>query len=413
MWKQFTLSSIVLFMGTAGASASSPSSIQYDSARHSVTNISAETLTYYPASWPRTDDEVATRTTLRSIADVIRYVNGFGRTPVNGPASNENHSPLNAYLYYGLSACDDLARVTHHLFTSLGWHSRIAPLDGHVAMEVFENKKWIYVDPTVGGYSESSLSDIRALPTDQKFEFINVLSGETMWYDKSIYPFSTIDHYSEVAVEITPPGNADSFVLLPNDELVISHGVKYPFTPYRCDDEIEGRSFYVTLSQRRLLAATDISSALAAGQRDAYQDATIDIAREMILFHGINSSIQEFVATPCPIIGITLEFDRVIRVSGRMLIYVTNAETREQLGGSEFTLDDNVQSVSIPFDTLAPRDSSRAVRQIRVVIAFLGSSESDTAALSAPILTILTQITPQAAELFQNDLHSKRRSVSH
>src|SRR5438094_7380583 len=63
----------------------------YDRQTRTASNPSQDVVQFYPSMWPRTDQDVANLAPSSSIRDVIRYVNQLGFTPVNGPASDENH----------------------------------------------------------------------------------------------------------------------------------------------------------------------------------------------------------------------------------------------------------------------------------------------------------------------------------
>lgn len=330
---------------------------------------------------------------------IIRYVHNFPRTPQNAFASDETHDPVAAWLFYGINVCDDSARVAHHLLQSLGKRSRLMFLDGHVALEIWDDDKWNYVDTYNGTYISKdgvplSSDDLRNKPADYTFASIDVNGISTVYHRSDIAKelYHLIDNNDTNGTEALRSMPLPSYTLLPGDRIDIKQGIDRPFTNYRIvENETEtaqARRWYWELIQTRKVSSADIESQLRAETLDTYN--SVSLVGDTFRF-GSNAAITSYFSSPSPLLGVRVTDTSV---TGRMIVNVLDRDTGALLGSADIT---RRPSVEIPFDTLRPNQHDRAIRNIAVTIAL---TDGDNGAIRNPIIQAMSQITPKAAEAF-------------
>lgn len=353
---------------------------------------------YFPPKWIRTTQELSKRLP-KDVPDIIHFVYDFPRTPQNAFASEENHDPVAAWLFYGVNVCDDSARVAHHLLRSLGRRSRLVFLDGHVALEIWDNNKWNYVDTYKGAYISKdgvplSSDDLRNKPADYSFTSTDVNGSSVVHHRSDIAKelYQLIDDNDTYGTEALRSMPLPSYTLLPGDRLDIKKGIDRPFTNYRIvENEAEtaqARRWYWQLIDTRKVASADIESQLRADTLDIYNSVSL-VGDTFRL--GNKAAITSYFSSASPLLGVRVSYTRLV---GRMIVNVLDRDTGVLLGSVDIT---HQPRVDIPFDTLRPNPHDRAIRDIAVTIAL---TDGDNGKITNPIIQALSQITPKAAETF-------------
>jgi hypothetical protein len=357
---------------------------------------------FYPRSWPQSDVDISALIGGNEIEDVLRFIaNRFDATPQVAFASSENHSPVDAFLFYGLGICDDQARVAHHLFTALGRESRILPLEGHVALEVKQDGRWIYVDPHFGGYVKMSLEELREIDVQASFLFHDVVRGVTCEVDRTQYPFSMIGSSAD-ATEVSPMHMFPYiFLLLPGDEVSVQRLLPIWLTPYRITDAyLASQNSYGELTIERKFGRQDPFDGLRQNILSEYGTVHHSSIDQRFSFSGPNSSVSVYWRSPAPLLGVTLKWHDLQSSDGHFMCRVTNIDTDATIATAEIQPNDG--KLDIPFPTLVASSNARAIRNIEVTLSLIGGDRS-SGYVADPAVVLHGQITPVAVGLFRRE----------
>lgn len=370
-------------------------------------NASPNITNFYPARWVRST-EALSKLAPSDFVDFIRFIHNFPTTPQNAFSSDETHDPVSVYLFYGMNVCDDSARVAHRILRQLGKTSRIVYLDGHVANELLADK-WVYFDTYKGTFIHNNgvflnTADLISQPIDYNFQSTNVITNITSTYNRSEVTFelyNLIVGNISYGTESVLPNTVPDYVLLPGDSLEIKQGIDFPFNNYHIvENPSEGllaREWYWQMTLIRNLTGTNIGNQLANNLIDTYNDIKLD--SKTFVYKGVGSSFTSHFKSASPLLGIIVTYESLVCSDGTMVVNVMDEDTKQLLNASYVDIKDK-NSVSIPFNTLRPSYSDRAIRNIGVTIAFIGGSALSTARLTKPVIRVVSQITPKAAETF-------------
>jgi len=362
-----------------------------------ITNIQQQ---YYPEFW--SDFKFKKLNDSQKVEAAMKLFLSFPKSPDTVPSSNQPHSPFENYHFYGISICDDAARVFSGILRNNGIVTRVRSLNGHVANEVKIDGKFVYIDPYSYSYPSINGKMVSALEIMELGERDTFVHNN---FNKNIAPFSATknDHFYKLigeddwsGEEIHAQNLKIKYTLNPGDKIFIHRWDKAYILPLANSKNASFKKmqdFYYLLD----IYKSYINEINSTDRMNSIEIHNKVFLNENILFKGRNSQLSMKIDSPSPIAGIS------VNIVGNSKGGKVN---KDNLFLAVFDSNNGkkIQQKLVTDGKVYLNLENKILNSAKISLVFLGENDDSALEIKDANIVVHTQITSSAYERIKREV---------